>query len=155
MYVVLCLQHKSESAYHTILCTNKILKCIPQQHHQHVMKMVYLFSKLDVYISTDEKTKLKGFLLFFVKKNMYMKINTQYQIIQFRSTFPSYHMTMCNCPMIYSLESPIIRLLFPKMLSGSMQFLMARIDPKPTSPTVFLSHGFLSLPTRTLNEKKK
>lgn len=29
MYVVLCLQHKSESAYHTILCINTILKCIP------------------------------------------------------------------------------------------------------------------------------
>lgn len=29
MYVVLCLQHKSESAYHTILCINTILKCKP------------------------------------------------------------------------------------------------------------------------------
>lgn len=33
--------------------------------------MVYLFSKLDVYISTGEKTKLKGFLLFFIKKHVY------------------------------------------------------------------------------------
>lgn len=33
--------------------------------------MVYLFSNLDVYISTGEKTKLKGFLLFFIKKHVY------------------------------------------------------------------------------------
>lgn len=40
------------------------------------MKIAYLFSKLDVFISTDEKTKLKGFLLFFIKKNMYMYMKT-------------------------------------------------------------------------------
>lgn len=32
------------------------------------MKIVYLFLKLDVFISIDEKIKLKGFFFFFIKK---------------------------------------------------------------------------------------
>lgn len=33
--------------------------------------MVYLFLKLDVFISIDEKIKLKGFFFFFIKKYVY------------------------------------------------------------------------------------
>ena len=51
----------------------------------------------------------------------------------------------------YSLESPIIRLLFPNILLGSIKFFMARMEPSPTSPTVFFSHRFRSLPTKTIH----
>lgn len=88
------------------------------------MKMAHLFSKLGVFITTDEKNNIER-ISSFLKKNkymyMYMKTNTTVldYIVQVYFFF-SYHMTMCNCPLIYSLESPIIRLLFPNMLSGSM-----------------------------------